>query len=122
MCLSVAVAQPTGNGAGKPEKKDFAMFFAQIDTDGNGTLSLEEFKVNYDKRQAFRKARAEKQNPGVEVPAAPTAAEAFAKVDTDADGSISKEEFEASLVKRMKKPEGEKAPAEVKAPAETKAE
>ena len=112
MCLSVAVAQPAGNGGGKPPvKRDPAAMFQRLDTDGNGTLSPEEYKVSYDKRMEAMKARAAAQNKEFKMP---TAEEAFAKIDTDADGSISKEEFVASMAKHVKKDDAPKAekPAE----------
>lgn len=120
VCLGVAMAQPAGNGEGKPPvKRDPAKLFEKIDTDANGSLTMEEYKVNYDKRMEVLKSRA--AVAGKEI-TPPTAEESFQKIDTDADGSISKEEFLASMTRPPKKAVGDKPEGEKKAEAEPKAE
>jgi Ca2+-binding EF-hand superfamily protein len=87
--LSVAVAQAEEKVAGAPARvaRDG---FAAIDTDGNGTLSLEEFKAMVAKKHEARKLK-----EGEAAKPAPNAEETFAKLDTDKSGGLSKEEMAA---------------------------
>ncbi len=81
--LSGAFAED-GAAAAKP-KKDPAAAFAKLDANGDGKVSLEEFKAN--KRFQKDPAKAEK---------------VFARKDTDKDGSLTQEEFTAKPVPKMK--------------------
>jgi hypothetical protein len=71
---------------------DPAARFAAMDTDGNGSISLAEFKVAHEKRMAAMKERM-----GDKAPPAPkkTAEEIFAALDTNKDNALSKEEIKA---------------------------
>lgn len=70
---------------GDKEKSRFEM----ADTDGNGSVSLEEFKV------VFAKRPPRPVKDGEVAPPAPTAEDVFNKLDTDKSGSLSKEEMKA---------------------------
>jgi hypothetical protein len=82
----VAAEEAIANKPAKGEKREKASRFEAIDTDKNGSLSLEEFKVNFAKRPA-RKVEGDKP--------VQTAEEAFAKLDADKSGSLSPEEMKA---------------------------
>jgi hypothetical protein len=60
------------------------------DTNGDGVLSLDEFKVQHDARTAKRK---EKMGDKFDATKVPTAEAAFAKLDKNGDGSLSKDEL-----------------------------
>lgn len=83
-----AVKDP-GKKGGDKQKIDR---FQALDKDGNGSLSLEEFKVAHEKRIEMIKKM--KGDAAAEKPL-PTLEESFAKIDTDKDGAISKEEMAA---------------------------
>lgn len=79
--------------------------FEAMDTDKNGSISLEEFKVNFAKRQGMRKAEGDKPQP--------TAEDVFNKLDTDKSGSLSKEEMMAGHKAKGPRPEKKaEAPAQ----------
>jgi len=79
---------PEKGGPGKGE------MFAKIDADGNGSISLDEFKAWQAKRMEMRKAKGDKADQKADVKM-PSAEERFAKLDTNKDGQLSKEEFMA---------------------------
>ncbi len=106
--LSVATIRAEGDAKTKkaPEGRKID-FFAKLDTDANGTLSIAEFKVVYDKKIAKQKAA----SPDAVID---TVEEAFAKLDADKSGSLTKEEFKAKHKKATAKP----AEATAAAPAQ----
>lgn len=68
-------------------KVDSQKMFTHIDTDANGSISLEEFKANRMKDPS-KKVQVEKR---------------FSQIDTDANGSIDKKEFQTFMEQpRMK--------------------
>lgn len=81
-----------GKGITKEKSK-----FEVADTDGNGSISMEEFKVLFAKRQLKNTAKA-----GEATAPAPTAEEQFNQFDTDKSGSLSKEELKAGHEKGKK--------------------
>jgi Ca2+-binding EF-hand superfamily protein len=91
--LGLATAQAEDAAAQAPEKKEGDKpkmnRFEALDKDGNGTLSLDEFKVAHEKKIEMMK---KKGGAAADKPM-PTAEEAFAKIDADKDGAISKEEM-----------------------------
>jgi len=89
-----------GKGTDKP-KANPAAAFKKMDTSGDGTVSLEEFKAS---------PRGQK-NPD-------KADKAYAKLDKDSDGKLTLEEFKAASVPKPEKPK-KKKPAE-SAPDEAK--
>jgi hypothetical protein len=116
--MGFAVAQAeegAAKGAGAPPKgpRDGKMFEA-IDTDGNGTISLEEFKVMVAKKHEARKPK-----EGEAAKPMPNAEEIFAKLDADKSGGLSKEEM-ASGNKGPR--DGRKREGKKDAPAAPKAE
>lgn len=74
---TVTFAEEAPKKEGK-KKPDPAKAFAKLDTDSNGSISLDEFKAS--PKGAKDPAKAEK---------------AFAKMDADSSGGISLEEFSA---------------------------
>ncbi len=115
LCASVVMAVEEGRagkrkaaGAGKGAKERGQKHFQAADTDGSGSLSLEEFKAMREKRQAAMK---EKLGEKFEKIAAkmPSAEDAFAKIDQDANGELSQEEMKAAHeVHRQRRAAGEK--------------
>ena len=87
--LSGAFAEGDTDQATKP-KKDPAAAFQKLDTNGDGSVSLDEFKAS--KRAQKNPEKAEK---------------GFNRKDTDKNGSLSQEEFTAKPMPKKKK-----APAE----------
>lgn len=85
VCLlpGLAFAQKGEKGQGK--RPDPAKVFSRKDADGDGKLSLDEFKAGMPE-----KALAKADNR-------------FKKLDTNGDGSLSLEEFEAGMKDRPKK-------------------
>ncbi len=86
--------------------------FEMADTNNNGSVSMDEFKVVFAKRPVRTPVK-----EGEVAPAAQTAEEVFNKLDTDKSGTLSKEEMMAGHTrgkgqhKAIKKDE---APAPVK--------
>jgi Ca2+-binding EF-hand superfamily protein len=93
--------------AAKP-KKTFEEKFAQQDTDGNGTLSLDEYKAKKMARmdRKFTEANDPEKEMKLERQAGKQA-KLFAAADTDGDGAISLEEYtvqqEQMAAKKAKK-------------------
>ena len=78
---------PASSAETKPEKPDkpklsLEELFKKLDTNGDGVLSLEEFRGKHDAEKA---------------------AEAFKKLDKDGNGSLTLEEFSAREEKKKKK-------------------
>ncbi len=81
------VSAGTTLAADEPKKdRDPAKFFQKKDANGDGVLSLEEFKTGMPEKVA---AKAEGR---------------FKKLDTSGDGRVSREEFTAGMKDRRKKP------------------
>ncbi len=76
------------------QKPDSEKMFTFLDTNKDGSISLEEFKA--------RKRRNEVSDEMQE--------KRFAKIDTDADGTVTLEEFKAGIANRGNKSEGKKKP------------
>lgn len=71
--------------AGDPEAR-----FKAADTDGNGTISLAEFKAGHEKRMAAMK---ERMGDKFDASKAPNPDEIFKKIDANGDGQATKEEM-----------------------------
>jgi hypothetical protein len=71
--------------AGDPEAR-----FKALDTDGNGTVSLAEFKAGHEKRMAAMK---ERMGDKFDASKAPNPDEIFKKIDANSDGQATKEEM-----------------------------
>ena len=106
---------PEGHGKGKG-RPDPAARFAAADTNGDGVLSLDEFKAMHAKRLEMMKARPGGAGEG-ERPKMPSPEEIFKKLDTDGNGSLTKEELAAGH-KRARDRRGDKAPECAPKPAE----
>jgi len=109
VCVGVmsAVSAMGEDEAGKagPEKKgppNPAEMFKKMDTDSNGIISLAEFKVAHEARQAKMK---EKMGEKFDASKAPSAEDVFAKMDADKSGGVTKEEMDAAH-KEMRKGHG----------------
>lgn len=107
LCLvaSLSVAEE-----GQEEKKregrrsrrpDGAARFAAMDKDGNGSVSLEEYKVDREKRMAAYKERAGDRWDEARAAKMPSAEESFKKMDANADGAVTQEEMTEARKKRM---------------------
>jgi len=85
VCLlsGIALAEKGDKGGGK--RPDPARVFKKKDADGDGKLSLEEFKA------------------GMPEKALTKADDRFKKLDTNGDGSLSLEEFEAGMQRQRPK-------------------
>jgi Ca2+-binding EF-hand superfamily protein len=101
---------PTGEAKG--QKPDPAARFAKMDADGNGSVSLEEFKASHEKRmEAMKKHKGE--NAPAEGRTPPPPEKIFERMDRNGDGAISLEEFKSGPKGRK---EGKGAHAEKEAP------
>ena len=102
--VAVATSLSFGEEEAPKEKKAFnpEAAFKKIDTDGNGSLSLDEFKASPQGQKLAKKAEAR-----------------FKKLDADSNGSLSLDEFKAGASKG--KGEGKKK-AKAKAKAKVKSE
>ena len=113
LCVAVSSLAAEGDakgheGHGKRGKGggDMAARFTAADTNGDGVLSLDEFKAMHAKRQEAMKARlGDKYDATKEQ----SAEDLFKKLDTDGNGSVSKEELAAG----HKMPAGDKGAAKV---------
>lgn len=79
----------------KPERKrpTAEERFAAADTDGNGTVSLEEFKVVHAKRLEAHKKRMGDRYDAERAAKMPSADETFKRLDTDGNGALTQEEM-----------------------------
>jgi hypothetical protein len=80
-----------GEGKGRPGGDPEARFKA-MDTDGNGAISIEEYKASQEKRVASMK---EKMGDKFDAAKVPNPEEAFKKADANGDGQLSKEEVQS---------------------------
>lgn len=80
---------PGGHGPGNfnPEER-----FKAMDTDGNGTISLAEFKAGHEKRMAQMK---ERMGEKFDASKMPNPDETFKKLDKDGNGELTKDEMKA---------------------------
>jgi hypothetical protein len=108
-----AAGKDQGKGQAKKERPDF---FKANDADGNGTLSLAEFKDMDAKRAAKMKEKLGDKFDAAKAAKMPSAEERFAKLDADKNGQLTKEEMTAGHAKAKTAPEGTPANAK-KAPA-----
>lgn len=86
-CLVPAAAFAQKGAKGQGKRPDPAKIFQKRDADGDGSLTLEEFKTGMPEKAV---ARADVR---------------FKKLDTNGDGKLSLEEFKAGMQPRPKKPE-----------------
>jgi len=91
-CISPVFAE--GNGDHEAVDR-----FAKLDTNGDGSISLDEFKVVQEKRLEKMK---EKLGDKFDPEKVPNTEKAFARIDTDHSGSISREELAAGRDKVKK--------------------
>ena len=118
---SIASAKEGGKkdkAAKKPDRAArAAAHFKTMDKDGNGTISLPEFKVVQKKRMAMMKKRMGDKWDPKRAAKRPSAEVIFAKIDADKSASLSADEMKAAHKRmrdhRRKGPKG-KRNAEVK--------
>ncbi len=99
--LCASAEQPVDGGAAKanPPKPDWAAKrLAAVDTDGNGLVSLDEFKAMQAKREEERKQKLGDKYDAARAAKQPSAEERFKKLDKDGSGDLTKEEFLAPPV------------------------
>jgi len=119
--LVTAATQVAGEGEGKQKRGPGEHkggpkgdHFARLDADGNGTISLGEFKAGHEKRMAMMKERmGDKFDPNRK---GPDPEKIFGKLDKDGDGALTKEEMAGAREhgrEHMRK-EGDKEKAEPK--------
>jgi hypothetical protein len=94
-------AAPAVKAPDAPRRDFGAERFKEMDTDKNGSISLDEFKVVQEKRIEGMKKRMGEKFDATKVP---SAEEAFKKADADANGSLSMEELRKMGGDRRKGP------------------
>ena len=87
--------------------------FAAMDTDGNGTVSLAEFKAASEKRTAMRK---EKLGDKFDASSVQDPEKAFVKLDKDSDGCLTKKELAAGWERRRERAQDVKSAEPKQAP------
>ncbi len=97
----IAPRTPAKEGGVKPEAAERAPLpraigFTEADADGNGSLSLEEYKTMHARQLEAMKARMGGRFNEERMAKMGTAEAKFATLDADANGSVTKEEFVAS--------------------------
>ena len=100
----VAMAQEEGAKQGKEPGAAGLEAFKAMDTDGNGTISLEEFKAAHEKRIAERKAKMGDKWDEARAAKMPTAEELFKKMDTNGDGALTPDELRQGRMNRRPAP------------------
>jgi len=106
LAVPTALAAQTADGAGEPPA---APGFAAIDTDGDGTISPEEWQAMLDRLPPQMRGLLAAGAPDMSTPEARRAAfiaARFAALDTDGDGMISPEEFAAGIEARAERRAG----------------
>ena len=78
--------------------------FEKMDTDGNGSISKEEYKVVHERRLAKMK---EKMGDKYDPARAPEMDKAFGRLDADKNGEITKEEFATARQKAKDAKDGD---------------
>jgi hypothetical protein len=86
-------------GEGKPRGE----WFKTMDTDSNGTVSVSEFTVAHEKRQAEMKARLGDKWDADRAAKAPSAEDRFKKIDADGNGELTKEEMQKARENRQRR-------------------
>lgn len=91
------VTEDATKAAAKPQHEPKALLggsrFEAADKNGDGAVSLDEFKVVHEERVAQRKAKLGDKFDAAREAKMPTADAVFTKLDTDGNGSLSKEEM-----------------------------
>ena len=88
-------AGPRGNRGGDPE-----VVFKAMDKDGNGSISLDEFKAAHEKRVAAMKERMGDKWDESRASKMPSSEDVFKKTDADSDGAVTLEEMKQAREKR----------------------
>ncbi len=116
LCVgSVLAGEADGAKKERPAKPDMAgKKFAEADTDGNGVVSLEEFKAMQARREEAMKKRMGDKYDAERAAKRPSAEEMFKKLDADNSGGLSK----AELAPPPPAPKVPRVPKEPKAPKE----
>lgn len=106
LCVGAVQAVEEGAAKAKQPKPDMAAKrFAVIDTDGNGLISLDEFKAMQAKREAEHKQRMGDKYDAARAAKQPSAEARFKKLDTDGSGALTEEELMASRKPRGPRPD-----------------
>ncbi len=119
LCAGSVLAGEEGAPKVKPPKPDMeGKKFAEADTDGNGVVSLEEFKAMQSRREEAMKKKMGDKYDAERAAKKPSAEETFKKMDADNSGDLSKAELvppppapKAPRVPKEPVPAKEKAPA-----------
>lgn len=90
-----AAKPPVDKPAGERAPRMRAEGFKAADADGNGVLSLDEFKAMQTKQLEAMKARMGDKFNAERAAKMPTPEAQFTKLDTDANGSLTLEEYSA---------------------------
>lgn len=107
ICLAVIALVAAGAGVAEQEqpgakhgRERAARGFKAMDTDGDGTITLAEFKTAHANRMQARKERlGDKWKPEREA-RMPTAEEQFKELDADGDGLLTPEEMRRGQLRR----------------------